>query len=262
MQAGAFDSLNINRQSLFNSIPSIILKLKNIHENKATNQINLFGEQEEDKTNFLENTTDWVTDIKLTKEFETLGFYISDHPLKQYKSIFLQYNINSYEDFYSNKDVISSNVACTVLKVQEKKTNKGNSYGIVKFSDLSNVFELFIFSDIFETNRDIITEGNSLMLTLFKNYSDEEKMQKRINVKKIISLRDVANQQIKNITLNFKNIKDIHKLKKLSKKDGGTNIKILLNQNNKVITFELREKRFVNNSLLNSLNLIENIQKD
>ena len=262
VQAGAFDNINNNRHSLFNSIPSIILKSKNIHENKVANQINLFGDQEEDQTNFLENTTDWVPDIKLTKEFETLGFYISDHPLNQYKSIFPQYNINSYEDFNKKKDVISSNVACTVLKVQEKKTNKGNSYGIVKFSDLSNVFELFIFSDIFEKNRDLITEGNSLMLNLFKNYSDEEKMQKRINVKKITSLRDAVNQQIKNIIFNFNNFKDIYKLKKLSKKDGETNIKILLNQNDKVITFELKEKRFVNNMLLNSLNLSENIQKD
>ena len=92
--------------------------------------------------------------LNLTKEFETLGFYISDHPLNQYKSIFKQYNIINYDDFENNKDILSSNIACTVLKVQEKKTQKGNSYAIVKFSDLSNVFELFIFSDIFEINRD------------------------------------------------------------------------------------------------------------
>ena len=82
------------------------------------------------KLNFLENIDDWNTDIKLTKEFETLGFYISDHPLNQYKSIFKQYNIINYDDFENNKDILSSNIACTVLKVQEKKTQKGNSYGI------------------------------------------------------------------------------------------------------------------------------------
>ena len=119
---------------------------------------------------FLENIDDWNTDIKLNKEFETLGFYISDHPLNQYKSIFKQYNIINYDDFENNKDILSSNIACTVLKVQEKKTQKGNSYAIVKFSDLSNVFELFIFSDIFEINRDNLIEGNSLMITLIKNY--------------------------------------------------------------------------------------------
>ena len=105
--------------------------------------------QENEDIKFLENIDDWETDIKLTKEFETLGFYISDHPLNQYKSIFKQYNIINYDEFENNNDILSSNIACTVLKVQEKKTQKGNSYAIVKFSDLSNVFELFIFSDNF-----------------------------------------------------------------------------------------------------------------
>ena len=39
-----FDNFNNNRQSLFNSIPNIILKSKNIHENKLLNQIDLFEE--------------------------------------------------------------------------------------------------------------------------------------------------------------------------------------------------------------------------
>ena len=81
VQAGAFDKLNNNRQSLFKSIPNIILKSKNIHENKATNQIDLFGNQETEDLNFLDNCEDYDVDNKLNKEFETLGFYMSDHPL-------------------------------------------------------------------------------------------------------------------------------------------------------------------------------------
>ena len=96
------------------------------------------------------------------------------------------YNIVNYDDFENNIEILSSNIACTVLKVQEKKTQKGSSYAIVKFSDISNVFELFIFSDIFESNRENLFEGNSLMITLIKNYVDDDKSQRRINVKKII----------------------------------------------------------------------------
>ena len=36
--------------------------------------------------------------------------------------------------------------------------------------------------------------GNSLMVTLIKNYLDENKARKKINVKKIVSLKDVLNQ--------------------------------------------------------------------
>ena len=46
VKAGAFDKLNSNRQALYNSIPAIIGKNKNIFENKFANQIDLFSEDE------------------------------------------------------------------------------------------------------------------------------------------------------------------------------------------------------------------------
>ncbi len=259
VQAGAFDKLNNNRQSLFKSIPNIILKSKNIHENKATNQIDLFGNQETEDLNFLDNCEDYDVDNKLNKEFETLGFYMSDHPLNQYKSIFKQYNITYFDEFENNKDILSSNIACTVLKVQEKKTQKGNSYGIIKFSDLSNTFELFIFSEIFELNRKILIEGNSIMLTLMKNYSDDDRSQRRINVKKMISLNEIVNKAIKKITFKFSDIKNIKKLRQMSKENGETEVNIILDKKDEILTFQLKDKRKVNNQLIKTLNLQENI---
>ena len=43
-------------------------------------------------------------------------------------------------------------------------------------SDLyfTSVFELFVFSDVLEANREILIEGSSLILTLFKNVSNDE----------------------------------------------------------------------------------------
>ncbi len=259
VQAGSFDRLNNNRKSLFNSIPNLILKSKNIHENRLLNQINLFEENETENENIFENVDDWNLDRKLTKEFETLGFYISDHPLNQYKSIFKQYNITGFNDFEVNNDILSSNIACTILKVQEKKTQKGASYGIIKFSDLSNVFELFIFSDVFELNRDKLIEGQSVMITLIKNYSDETKTQKRINVKKIISLKEIINKPIKKITFKFNDIHDLKRLKKLDKNNGETEVKVVVDKNNEIHYFSLKSKRKINNQLLNTLNLAENV---
>ena len=150
VKAGVFDSLNLNRNSIFLAIPNIILKSKSINENKFTNQIDLFNETTEISNELLKEVEDWKIDEKLNKEFETLGFFISNHPLNQFKDIFQQYQITNYTDFENNNEIVESNVAATVLKIQEKKTQKGTSYAIVKFSDLSCIFELFIFSDLFE----------------------------------------------------------------------------------------------------------------
>ena len=257
VRAGAFDKINNNRQSLFNSIPNIILKSKNNFENKLTNQIYLFEEDNHTTDDYLEKIDDWNIDTKLSKEFETLGFFISDHPLNQYKNIFNQYNIASYDKFENDKNSLSSNIACTVLKVQEKKTQKGNSYAIVKFSDLDGVFELFIFSDIFEINRDKLLEGNSLMITLMKNFKDENKIQK-INVKKIILLKEILNKPIEELKFRINNFKELDKLKQLNKKDGSTKITIDFSDGKKSYFFELKEKRKLDHNLLNSLKITEN----
>ena len=259
VKAGAFDNLNNNRQSLFNSIPNIILKSKNYFENNLLNQIDLFQEEKEIDDTYLEKIDDWNIDTKLSKEFETLGFFISDHPLNQYKTIFDQYNIINYENFEINKDILSSNVACTVLKIQEKKTQKGNSYAIVKFSDLSGIFELFIFSDIFEMNRELLVEGNSLMVTLIKNYLDENKARKKINVKKIVSLKDVLNKPIKELKLQIDNIDELNKFKSLSKKKGRTKLTIEIAEGKKTYIFQLNERRNLDQKLINSLKIGENI---
>ena len=143
-----------------------------------------------------------------------------------------------------------------------KNSREKNSKGILtefKFSDLSNVFELFIFSEIFETNRNILKEGNSVILTLIKNFTDENKTQKRINVKKIISLNELTNQQIKNITFKFSDIESMKKLKKLSNIDGETDVKVIYYKDDKIHEFKFKSKRKVNNQLINSLNLEENI---
>ena len=46
VKAGAFDNINPNRQALFDSIPNIITKSKNIFDNKSANQIDLFSDEE------------------------------------------------------------------------------------------------------------------------------------------------------------------------------------------------------------------------
>ena len=259
VRAGAFDNLNKNRQSIYNSIPNIILKSKNNFENKQANQFDLFDDKLTNEENIFDEIEDWNVENRLTKEFETLGFYISDHPLNQYKSIFDQFNIFSYEKFQNDENLLSSNIACTVLKIQEKKTQKGTSYAIIKFSDLNSVFELFVFSDIFEINREILTEGNSLMLTLMKNYIDEKKTQKKINVKKIISLKEVINKPIDLLKLKFNNLSELEKIKHLKKDEGKTTIKFELQDKNDKLVFDLKDKRKIDFNQINSLKIKENL---
>ena len=253
VKAGAFDNIIQNRKSLYESIPSIILKSKNNHENKIANQINLFETKEIENNEIISFIEDWDFDEKLSKEFEALGFYISDHPLNQYSDVLSDYEIISFENFNNNKNVNAANIAGTVLKVQEKKTQKGNSYAIVKFSDLKSVFELFIFSDLLELNRDIIRDGNSLILNLNKNTTEENNRFKKINVKNLSSLSSMINKPIQNIEIKIKNSNFLDQIKQILTKSGDTNVQIRIIEDTKNYAFKLRNKRLVDRSHINLL---------
>ena len=251
-KAGAFDNLNTNRKSIFDSISNLILKSKNIFENKIANQIDLFQINDTTDENLVTKTNDWDFEERLSKEFESIGFFISDHPINQYKEIFDDYKIIDYKDFITDNTFKQCNVASTLLKIQEKKTSKGNSYAIIKLTDLSSVFELFIFSEVLEANRNILIEGNSLLITLNKNLSEDENRFRRINVNKIVLLKDVYNKPIANLELTFPDINKISNLN-LLEKDGNTNIILNIRDNQKVVTFKLNKNRKVDKNSLNTL---------
>ena len=252
VKAGAFDNLIKNRKSIYESIPSIILKSKNNYENKIANQINLFENKDIENNELISLVDDWNFDEKLSKEFEALGFYISDHPLNQYSDILSNYEIINFNDF-NNKDLSTANIAGTVLKVQEKKTQRGNSYAIVKFSDLKSVFELFIFSELLEFNRNIIKEGNSLILGLNKNINEETNRFKRINIKKISSLSSMINKPIENIEIQITDNNFLEKIKNILFKSGETNVQIRVIVDEKNYAFKLRNKRLVDRTHINLL---------
>ena len=253
VKAGAFDNINSNRQSLFNSIPNLITKSKNIFENKSANQIDLFGDNGNQENEIVFGIEDWKFEERLSKEFEAVGFFISDHPLNQFKEIFNDYNIIDYQSFNNKDDLKETNVAATLLKVQERKTAKGNSYAVLKLTDLTSVFELFIFSDILDLNREILKEGSSLILTLMKSISNENNRLTRINVQKIVSLKDLLNKPIEQVTFNLKSLKELDEISKVLKENGNTLIRIKLSDKINDFNFDLQNKRNIDRKMINLL---------
>ena len=251
IKAGAFDSINKNRSSLFKSVPNLILKSKNINENKINNQINLFENNDND-SEILNSESDWDFNERLNKEFDSVGFFISDHPLNQYKDYFPQFEILNYQDFSNLPDETEKNIAATILKIQERKTNKGNSYAVIKFSDLNSFFELFMFSDILENNRHILKEGNSVLLKLNKSINNETN-QKRINIKNIISMSEILKRPINSISFILNNYSELEKITKYLEREGKTKVSIKYKLEDRIVTFDLKNKRDISQKSINLL---------
>jgi len=254
VKAGAFDSLGNNRKKFHDNIPNIILASKSAFENKVNNQINLFDESNQTKKSLIKNSVDkdWHFEERLSKEFEAIGFFISDHPINEYKVIFDIYKIQNFNSFL-NSSKNEAILAATIMKIQEKKTRDGKPFAIVKFSDLGGVFELFIFSEILEQNRNILNEGKSFLITVLKDLNNQNNRFKKTSIKKLISLNEIYNQSIPKITFEIEKLENLNNFSNLISETGNTNVKIIIKNNSKNLIFELSKKRKINLEILKSL---------
>jgi len=252
VKAGAFDEIDSNRKKLFESIPKIIQTIKSKYDEKASNQTNLFNDTNNKYNEIFKfkEVEAWTKKELLSEEFVSLGFYISDHPLNEYKEFFKQLEIESYKDFIEG-DKSDALIAGTIMSIQEKKSAKGNSYAIVKFSDNKSEFEIFLFSDIFSSNREKLKESNSFILTLHKEKSIDVNTLNRVNVRKIVDLSELVNKPYESVSIELDNKEKLQELNELLKNNGETKINVILRDSNKNYSFELEKNRKFDFSLFN-----------
>jgi len=244
VKAGSFDEIDSNRKKLFDSIPKIIQTIKSKYDEKSSNQANLFDatNNKENETFVFGSTKAWTKKELLSEEFTSLGFYISDHPLNEYKEFFTELEVDTYKNFIEG-DKSEALVAGTIMSITEKKSAKGNSYAIVKFSDNRSEFEIFLFSDLFSSNRDKLKESNSFVLTLHKDKSTNENNFLRVNIRKIIDLSDLVNKTYEKVSIEVNNRENLKELNEMLKNNGETKINVIFQDSNKKYSFELEKTR-------------------
>ena len=147
------------------------------------------------------------------------------------------------------------------MSIKEKKTAKGNPFAVIKFSDLSKVYELFLFSEILQLNRDQLIEGKSFLLTVIKDKENKDNRFRRVNVRKILSLDKLTKINYTNVEIELTNPEDLDKLYEAIKEKGDSKIKISIKKKDKNYLFELKDKRKFNYETLKFLNKEHYIKK-
>ena len=262
VKAGAFDSLEKNRNLLFNSIPKLIQINKGLWEEKQSKQNSLFSlkSDEEELIFEMEKVKPWTKNEILMNEFHSIGFYMSDHPLNIYRNYFEESKINSFSDFMNSSDN-NSLIAGTIMSIQEKKSAKGNPFAIIKFTDLKSEFELFLFSDLLISNRDKLKNANSFVITVQKDTYSEGSATRRINIRNITPLDNFVKKSYDKVTIEINGKSNLNELKGLLEEGGETKVNIRVKRESKVYIFSLKNPRKFNFSTFNNIKNKEYVKK-
>ena len=227
IKSGSLDVLDENRKKLFEKVPDYIKQSKSSDQSNINNQNLLFSQElvESENTDTAEIAiVDWDQNEKIKKEFESIGFFVGEHPLKSNLGILKQYKVLLYLDFKNNnsKDAM---IAGTLISIQEKKTAKGNPYAIIKFVDLNSMFELFIFSERLIENRNNLLVGNSFLIKVKKEKNKDGIV--RINLDSIFLMDDLKNKHIEKVTFKIKNINSLSLIKERLNQKGSSEVIII-----------------------------------
>ncbi len=261
VKAGVFDVFEKDRNKIMVSIPKIIQNVKNINEDKESRQTNLFINSESEEGAFVfQHSTPWKKKKLLSEEFNAIGFYLTDHPHNEFEEIFTQFNIKTYNEFYAN-NAKEGLVAGTIMSIQEKKSAKGTPYAIVKFSDKNSEFELFLFAEILVSNRSILKESETFVLTLQKDNNTAENIKKRINIRKILHLDDLIKKPYSKVTIELKKDFNIEEIKKMLSSSGETKVNLVIKDKNKKIYYSLEKYRKFDLNHLKALKAKDYVEK-
>ena len=192
IKAGAFDRFGYSRKALLDQIEVIIDTAKDASMAKKNAIGSLFGDDEEITTVELKLNNSPEYDLKEILEFEkeTLGFYVSGHPLDEYRDILdgLDYSLSS--ELESIKDGSQAIFIGKVEDIQKKVSKKGNAFGIVSLMDFHGNLDIMLFSDKLEELQNM--DLNEPIA--FKTKITHTEMFTRIGVTKLMTLKDAKKE--------------------------------------------------------------------
>ncbi|WP_341808840.1 DNA polymerase III subunit alpha [Wolbachia endosymbiont (group E) of Neria commutata] len=159
IKSGACDSVHKNRKQLYESIGTLIYFANKNKQDRESNQSALFGDLDVLKPK-LENVEDFDEDEKLEHELFSLGFYLTNHPLKKFRVFLEQLNIGFIGEHKTAK------TAGVILNARMRTSERGR-FVILTLSDPHNVSEIaFYNNEIIEEKRDLFTPGTFVIIDL------------------------------------------------------------------------------------------------
>ena len=162
IKSGSMDDLGGHRAEQLESISDIVMAAEQKVRNNSFGQADLFGNISgislSDK-----QVNVWPDKERLKAEKETLGLYLSGHPIKQYENE-LQYIVSGkIGNLKLQPDKIIT-IAGMVSTLRLMNTRRGDRMAFIRLSDRSGSMEVAVFSDVYRENSSLLKKDQLLII--------------------------------------------------------------------------------------------------
>ena len=169
IKAGAFDSLGCKRSQLFTILPQAMEQAKAVQRDKQSGQMSLFGltssaTQKEISDIKLPDIGEWNELERLAFEKETVGFYITGHPLDDVLG-----DIRTVVDTEIGKlaewgDEQQVRVGGLIRTCKFLKSKKGDPMAFLTLEDVLDAVEVVVFPETYARTQHLLASTEAVII--------------------------------------------------------------------------------------------------
>jgi len=153
VKSGALDSLGWKRSQCMAMIDTAIEYGQKARRDRESGQKGLFSDLSAGRAAVAEPTPadipEWEVEQRLAFEKETLGFYVSGHPLDRFAREVTRFSKKSIADYVSEGKSTECRIAGIVTDFRQRRTKKGDLMGVFNLEDLSGALETVVFPNAY-----------------------------------------------------------------------------------------------------------------
>ncbi len=150
---------------------------------RESGQIGMFGEDAPGNALRLALTEDWLPHERLGEEFGAIGFYLSGHPLDNYKTALHRLQAASYAQILEDRrSSFVASMAGTIIRKSERRGRNDQNYAFVSFSDPTGMFEAMFFPEVLQASRPLLEAGKSVLLKVNATWEGDELKLRAVSV--------------------------------------------------------------------------------
>ena len=191
IRAGALDCLGIERASLMLQLPEAVQAAEQARSNRETGIMDLFGEVEEVQRKPAKPVKPWSDEVRLKGEKDTLGLYLTGHPIDVYKPELKAFIPNKISELTPTRRGVTTVFAGLVVDVANFPNRMMMTLddGTARIEVSANHERFQRFKDIIQNEKVVVIEGEIYeregfdrpMGRLTKAFTLNEIRQKRAN---------------------------------------------------------------------------------
>ena len=151
IQGGAFDSFELTRRSLFDSLPALQERARK-NSSRSSSQSTLFNVESDQDKDLVLDSDEWEKNDKLEREKEVLGFFVSEDPLEGYGSALLSESSHKVIDLLNidTEEELNVVIAGMVSNLQKRISRRGNPWIQLDLQDSTGSVNVLLFNKLVE----------------------------------------------------------------------------------------------------------------